>query len=165
MMSPGFKFGRRHFSSHISNKSRLHVPVNVIGANISFSLSAAIQLTLSVRRPDLKCHLVLTTKYRRKVLTDAMLTRLEEIFKALMEKWEGRLVEFNGERDHVHLLLQYTPQTEPSKLINNLKTVSSRYLRKEFVTEVNRVYWKDVLWTSGYFIASCGGVTVEGSNE
>jgi putative transposase len=110
---------------------------------------------------DLKCHLVLTTKYRRKVLTDPMLTRLEEIFKALMEKWEGRLVEFNGERDHVHLLLQYTPQTQPSKLINNLKTVSSRYLRKEFVAEVNKVYWKDVFWTNGYFIASCGGVTVD----
>lgn len=110
---------------------------------------------------DLKCHLVLTTKYRRKVLTDAMLTRLGEIFLDLMDKWEGRLVEFNGESDHVHLLLQYTPQTEPSKLINNLKTVSSRYLRKEFAAEVNQVYWKDVFWTNGYFIASCGGVTVE----
>jgi putative transposase len=54
---------------------------------------------------DLKCHLVLTTKYRRKMLTDLMLTRLEEIFKNLMEKWEGKLVEFNGERDPVHLLL------------------------------------------------------------
>ncbi len=64
---------------------------------------------------DLKCHLVLTTKYRRKVLTDTLLTRLEAIFKALMEKREGRLVEFNGERDHVHLLLQYTPQTERSQ--------------------------------------------------
>jgi putative transposase len=110
---------------------------------------------------DLKCHLVLTTKYRRKVLTDAMLTRLNEIFVTLMDKREGRLVEFNGESDHVHLLLQYTPQTEPSKLINNLKTVSSRYLRKEFAAEVNKVYWKDVFWTNGYFIASCGGVTVE----
>jgi putative transposase len=54
---------------------------------------------------DLKCHLVLTTKYRQKILTDLMLTRLEEIFKNIMEKWEGKLVEFNGERDHVHLLL------------------------------------------------------------
>jgi putative transposase len=45
---------------------------------------------------------------------DLMLTRLEEIFKDLMEKWGGKLVEFNGERDHVHLLLQYTPQTELS---------------------------------------------------
>ena len=95
------------------------------------------------------------------MLTDPMLTRLECILKDLMEKWEGRLIEFNGEVDHVHILIQYNPQTELSKLINNLKTVSSRYLRKEFADEVNKVYWKDVLWTSGYFIASCGGVTVE----
>lgn len=110
---------------------------------------------------DLKCHLVLTPKYRRKIFTEPMLIRLEEIFKTLMEKWGGRLIEFNGETDHVHLLIQYTPQTEPSKLINNLKTVSSRYLRKEFAERVNEFYRKDVLWTNGYFIASCGGVTVE----
>jgi putative transposase len=110
---------------------------------------------------DLKCHLVLTPKYRRKIFTEPMLTRLEEIFKTLMQKWEGRLIEFNGEVDHVHLLIQYTPQTELSKLINSLKTVSSRYLRKEFAERVNQFYWKDVLWTNGYFVASCGGVTVE----
>jgi putative transposase len=110
---------------------------------------------------DLKAHLVLTPKYRRKIFTDPMLTRLEEIFRTLMEKWEGRLIEFNGEVDHVHLLIQYNPQTELSKLINNLKTVSSRYLRKEFAERVNEFYGQDVLWTSGYGIFSCGGVTVE----
>jgi putative transposase len=110
---------------------------------------------------DLKAHLVLTPKYRRKIFTDPMLTRLEEIFGILMEKWEGRLIEFNGEVDHVHLLIQYTPQTELSKLINNLKTVSSRYLRKEFAERVNEFYGQDALWTSGYGIFSCGGVTVE----
>jgi putative transposase len=110
---------------------------------------------------DLKAHLVLTPKDRRKIFTDPMLTRLEEIFEALMGKWEGRLIEFNGEVDHVHLLIQYTPQTELSKLINNLKTVSSRYMRKEFEARVNEFYSQDVLWTSGYGVFSCGGVTVE----
>jgi putative transposase len=110
---------------------------------------------------DLKCYLVLIPKYRRKLFNEPMLIRLEEIFKTLMEKWGGRLIEFNGETDRVHLLIQYTPQTETSKLINNLKTVSSRYLRKEFAERVNQFYRKDVLWTNGYFIASCGGVTVE----
>lgn len=110
---------------------------------------------------SLKAHIVLTPKYRRPVFNDAMLTRLAAIYADLMEKWDGKLIEFNGEKDHVHLLIQYNPQTQPSKLINNLKTVSSRYLRKEFPDEVNRYYWKKVLWTSGYFIASCGGVTVE----
>jgi len=113
---------------------------------------------------DLKCHLVLTTKYRRQLLTDSMLARLEEVFKNIMEKWQGRLVEFNGERDHVHLLLQYTPQTEPSKLINNLKTVSSRYLRKEFVAEVEEAYWKDVFldeWIFYCFLWRCNCGTIK----
>ncbi len=110
---------------------------------------------------DLKCHLVLTPKYRRKIFDNTMLLRMEEVFKTLMEKWEGRLIEFNGEADHVHLLIQYTPQTQMSKLINNLKTVSSRYLRKEFESRVNEFYYKDVLWNSGYGVFSCGGVTVE----
>lgn len=110
---------------------------------------------------ELKAHLVLVPKYRRKILTDAMLTRLESVFTELMNKWEGALIEFNGESDHVHLLLQYNPQTQPSKLINNLKTVSSRYLRKEFPSEINKFYDKKALWSSGYFIASCGGVTVD----
>ncbi|MHC5721103.1 MAG: IS200/IS605 family transposase, partial [Nostoc sp.] len=65
------------------------------------------------------------------------------------------------ESDHVHLLFQYTPQTELPKFINNIKTVTSRYLRKEFPDRVNQFYYKDVLWNGSYFIASCGGVTVE----
>jgi putative transposase len=110
---------------------------------------------------DLKCHLVLTTKYRRRIFDEAMLIRLESIIAGLMVQWDGRLIEINGETDHVHLLIQYTPQVELSKLINNLKTVSSRYLRKEFAEQIDKVYYKEVLWNNGYFVASCGGVTVE----
>ncbi|WP_424094553.1 IS200/IS605 family transposase [Moorena producens] len=114
---------------------------------------------------NLKAHLVLVPRYRRKVFTGEMLTRVESIFSELMSKWEGILIEFNGETDHVHLLIQYNPQTQLSKLINNLKTVSSRYLRKEFPDQVNKFYSKKVFWTGGYFIASCGGVTVEQLKE
>jgi len=58
-------------------------------------------------------------------------------------------------------IFQYTPQIQLSKLINNLKTVSSRYLKKEFPERFSRFYWKDALWSGSYFISSCGGVTVE----
>lgn len=109
---------------------------------------------------DMKAHLVLTTKYRRSVLTGTMLTRLGEILGDLCEKWQCKLVEFNGEGNHVHLLFQYLPQMELPKFIGNLKSVTSRRLRSEFPDEVNKVYWKDVLWNESYFIASCGGVTV-----
>jgi putative transposase len=109
---------------------------------------------------DLKAHLVLTTKYRRNVFTKPMLDRMHDIFEDLLGKWECKLVEFNGEENHVHLLFQYLPQMELTKLINNLKTVSSRRLRSEFEEQVNKFYYKDVLWNGSYFIASCGGVTV-----
>lgn len=111
---------------------------------------------------DLKAHLVLTTKYRRPLFTDEMLVRLKNIFSDLLENsWSCSLIEFNGEKNHVHLLFQYTPQIQLSKLVNNLKTVSSRYLKKEFEEQFRKFYWKDALWNGSYFVASCGGVSVE----
>lgn len=110
---------------------------------------------------DLKAHLVLTTKYRRKVLTETMIDRLHEVFEALLDKWECKIVEFNAESDHAHLLFQYHPEIQLSKLVNSLKSVSSRKLRQEFLTELEKTYYKKkVVWNSSYFLASCGGVTI-----
>ncbi len=110
---------------------------------------------------DIYAHLVLVTKYRRKVIHSAMLRRLEEILGATCEKWGCRLVEFNGEADHVHLLLALTPTVQPSRLVNNLKTVSSRLIRKEFRQRLERVYRKPVFWSRSYCFVSCGGAPLE----
>ena len=111
---------------------------------------------------DLKAHLVLVTKYRRKVISPAMLERLAQLMQHICQKWGCQCIEFNGEADHVHLLFSYYPQMQLSKFINSLKSYTSQTIRKEFPCEVKRVYWgKPVFWTSSYFIASCGGVTVE----
>ncbi len=110
---------------------------------------------------DLKAHLVLTTKYRRKILTASMIDRLHEVFESLLDKWDCKIVEFNGEQDHIHLLFQYHPEIQLSKLVNSLKSVSSRKLRQEFLPELEKIYYqKKVVWNSSYFLASCGGVTI-----
>lgn len=109
----------------------------------------------------LTVHIVFITKYRRKAINAQMLLRLNEIFKETCEKWECVLVEFNGEVDHVHLWGEVDQQVQLSKLIANLKTVSSRLLRKEFAAELERIYSKPVFWSGSYFVASCGGVTIE----
>ncbi len=110
---------------------------------------------------DLNIHLVLVTKYRKKVIDKAMLTRLGEIFASTCQKWHSELREFNGEADHVHLLINYPPDVEVSKLVNNLKTVSSRLTRKDFAERLNLVYSKPVFWSGAYFVASSGGTTLE----
>jgi putative transposase len=111
---------------------------------------------------DLKAHLVITTKYRKKVFNKEMLNFLGKLLSELMEKWDCKLIEFNGESDHVHILFQYKPQICLSTLINNIKTVTSRRIRKEFSERLEQFYWKDSFWNNSYFIASCGGVTIEG---
>lgn len=87
--------------------------------------------------------------------------RLNSIFIGLMDKWDGELLEFNGEPDHVHLLISLNPKTQPSKLVNNLKTVSSRLIRSEFKSHVVKYLWKDSFWSRSYCIISVGGAPIE----
>ena len=100
---------------------------------------------------DLKAHLVLTTKYRRKVLSAQILETLKDNVARTLGKWGCEMLEFNGESDHVHLLFRYYPSVQLSKLVNNLKTVSSRKIRKEFFNDLTSIYGsKKTLWNSSY---------------
>jgi putative transposase len=101
--------------------------------------------------------LVFVTKYRKGVLDNAMLQRCEEIMREVCAGFETELREFNGEADHVHLLVHYPPKTALSKLINSLKGVSSRYLRAQYTGRINRIGLGSVFWSRSYFAGSCGG--------
>lgn len=107
-------------------------------------------------------HLVVVTKYRRKCITKPMLKRLNEIFASTLDKWDCALVEFNGEADHLHILMSVNPKVQPSKLVNNLKTVSSRLIRKEFAEHIECVYrGTPVFWSRTYCLLACGGAPLE----
>lgn len=108
----------------------------------------------------LHVHLVFVTKYRRNVLTDEMLTTCEEVMHSVCDDFAAKLVEFNGEHDHVHLLIEYPPTVQVSKLVNSLKGVSARRLRDQYRGWVNRHSMNGHLWTPSYFAASCGGAPI-----
>lgn len=110
---------------------------------------------------NLTVHIVFVTKYRKKVITESMLNRLHDVFKSVAISWDSELIQFNGERDHVHLLISYPPHKLLSNLIANLKATSSKTMWRDFEIEVSKVYHKRVFWTGSYFVASCGGVTIE----
>ncbi|MDI3417486.1 IS200/IS605 family transposase [Streptomyces luteolus] len=105
----------------------------------------------------LHAHLVFVTKYRHKVFADRHLVRMEEIMRDVCADFECELVEFNGEKNHVHLLVNFPPKVALSKLVNSLKGVSSRRLRQEY-PELVRHYWRaQRLWSGSYFAGSAGG--------
>ncbi|MCG7550923.1 IS200/IS605 family transposase [Pseudoalteromonas sp. Of7M-16] len=108
----------------------------------------------------LHAHLVFVTKYRRKVFNDDMLKRLEQILKEVCQDFEVNLAEFNGETDNVHILIEYPPKVQLSKLINSLKGVSSRLMRKEYPM-IRRYLWNGALWSPSYFAGSCGGAPLD----
>ncbi|CEJ47570.1 Transposase IS200-like protein [Umezakia ovalisporum] len=110
----------------------------------------------------LNAHIILVVKYRKEAINTEILNRLKEIIMDTLKKWDCELLEFNGEPDHVHLLIDYKPDKPLSTLIGNIKTVSSRLIRKEFPWLAKKYFYnKPYFWTGAYFVASSGGVTVE----
>jgi putative transposase len=108
----------------------------------------------------LHTHLVFVTKYRHPVFTARHLERTEEIMRAVCADFECELTEFNGEANHVHLLVSFPPKVALSRLVNSLKGVSSRRLRQEF-PELARHYWRaSRLWSGSYFAGSVGGAPI-----
>ena len=108
----------------------------------------------------LHAHLVFVTKYRHKVFTSAQLGRMEEIMRAVCADFGTELAEFNGEADHVHLLVNFPPTVAISRLVNSLKGVSSRRMRQEF-PDLVRHYWRAKrLWSGSYFAGSVGGAPI-----
>ncbi|WP_417132020.1 IS200/IS605 family transposase [Parasutterella excrementihominis] len=109
---------------------------------------------------NLHIHLVFVTKYRRSVFTKAVLEDLREIFASVCQDFEAELVEFDGEKDHVHLLINYPPKVSVSRLVNSLKGVSSRLIRKKRYACIQDKLWAGALWSPSYFAASCGGAPI-----
>lgn len=110
----------------------------------------------------LHAHIVFTPKYRKKIFTKEHLDLMREVFEDICILNDSTLEEFDGESDHVHLLVTYPPRIALSVLVNSLKGVSSRMLRKKFKV-FHKEYWgKDVaLWSRSYFVASVGGAPIE----
>ena len=119
-------------------------------------------------------HLVFVTKYRRKVFQTEHIERMEEVCTGVAKKMNFRLLRLNGESDHVHLLIEYPPKLSISQIVNSLKGVSSRMLRKEFGLAPHKEPPTDSdfksesqagvhsahLWSPSYFCVSCGGAPI-----
>ena len=110
---------------------------------------------------NIKLHIVFVTKYRRKTLTPEVLDYLRQAFSDCLTAWNCSLVEFGGEPDHVHLLIDIHPALDISVLINNLKTASARRTRNRFTEHIAKFYSKPLFWHRAYFVGSVGGATLE----
>lgn len=107
---------------------------------------------------DLKIHLVCVTKYRRKIFTAESLELLHKSFVEVSKKMDFNILEFNGESDHTHVLIEFPPKLSISQIVNALKGVSSRRYGQ---AGYPKPYGKQALWSPSYFVSSVDGAPLE----
>ena len=105
-------------------------------------------------------HLVMVIKYRRKVISDEISGYLRATFERIGITYGVELVEWNHDKDHVHLLFRGSPSTEISKFINVYKSASSRLIKKEYPI-IRKQLWKEYFWSRSYCLLTTGGEPIE----
>lgn len=105
-------------------------------------------------------HVVFVTKFRKHCLSSAVLAELRCLFPGLASRIGVKIVEINGESDHIHLLLELSPQDTLGSVIRFLKSASTSALLRHH----RFPYWGRLartLWSSGYFACTAGGAPLD----
>jgi putative transposase len=105
----------------------------------------------------LNYHFVFIPKRRKKVLIDAVATRIRQIFLQLAIEKGWDILALEVAPDHVHLFVAVKPTDMPSKVVQAFKGRSANYLRKEFP----HLLKMPSLWTSSYFVSTAGNISSE----
>lgn len=108
----------------------------------------------------LNYHLILCVKYRRKVLNDEISERLKEMFIKITDSYGITLMEWNHDKDHIHLLFRAKPNTDLSRMLNVYKAASSKRIKNEF-PEIRKSLWKEYFWSKSYCLLTTGGAPIE----
>jgi len=105
-------------------------------------------------------HLTMVTKYRREVFDNDLSNAAKAIFERIGVSYKIELIEWNHDKDHVHVLFKAHPKTQMSKFINAYKSASSRLLKKEF-PQIKTKLWEDKFWAQSLCLITTGGAPLE----
>src|SRR5690625_5521284 len=100
-------------------------------------------------------HLVLVVKYRRQVFDSEISDFAKGMFARIGNKYNISLVEWNHDKDHIHILFNAHPNSELSKFINAYKSASSRLIKREF-SHIRKKLWKEMFWSRSYCLLTTG---------
>ena len=102
-------------------------------------------------------HLVISTKYRRKILKAGIGEYLRKRIIGIGERNpEIEIIEVKADMDHVHILLSIPPKYSVSEVVHMIKANTGGYMRKRFPF-LDKIYWGvDGIWSIGYFVSTAG---------
>ena len=109
----------------------------------------------------LRYHLILVCKYRISCLAD---TKISESLKFLStnisEKHSVEILFMEVDNDHIHYMIQTSPNINLSNYVRVLKQYTTYHLWKKYYDYLRDYFWHEkTFWSDGYFIASIGEVS------
>jgi len=105
-------------------------------------------------------HLVLVVKYRRQVFDNEISDFAKDMFAEIGSKYKISLVEWNHDKDHIHILFKAHPNSELSKFINAYKSASSRLIKRDF-PHIRKKLWKEMFWSRSFCLLTTGGAPID----
>ena len=103
-------------------------------------------------------HVVLSTKYRRKIFTKGIGEYLGRRLPEIRQYYpDVHILEYNHDGDHIHLLLSIPPKRSVGSIVRIVKSNSARWLKEKFGEYLRKVYWgTQSVWSEGYFVSTVG---------
>lgn len=110
-------------------------------------------------KTNLKYHIIFSTRYRRKCLTDIH-DQVIMAFEYVEQKSDFNILKMELDKDHIHFLLEFKQSLSIESVVNRLKSISTNQLYKNCYSYLKKFYWnKNELWTRGYFCSTIGEVS------
>lgn len=111
----------------------------------------------------MKVHIIYVTKYRKKLFeSDKRADDVKQFLYDATKKYEYTMIQMEADKDHVHILLEYSPKVSVSDIVKQLKQYSTYQMWKHHEEYLSKQYWKHpILWSDGYFACSIGQVSQE----
>lgn len=119
-------------------------------------MSESEYLYLSHNTSNLVYHIVCPAKYRQLVFEEKVEEHLRQICLEIEKRYDYiRFLEIGADQDHVHFLVQSTPNYSPSKIVRIIKSITARQIFVE-CPQVKNKLWGGQFWTDGYFVSTVG---------
>lgn len=112
---------------------------------------------------SMKVHIIFVTKYRKKLFALGKYgDDVKQFLYDAAKKYGYTIIQMETDKDHVHILLEYSPKVSVSNIVKQLKQYSTYKMWMYHREFLSKHYWKrQILWSDGYFACSIGQVSQE----
>ena len=112
------------------------------------------------RKYSLKVHIVLVTKYRKKLLKGSIADDVKQKIFDIANTRDYEIIAMEADKDHMHFLISYDTTDRVCDIVKIVKQETTYYLWQKYGSFLSKQYWKKrIFWSDGYFACSIGEVS------